>query len=127
MRPVKIVLIGAGSASFGLSSLATLLRERELRGSTLALVDLNAKALEEMHRLAERINAEWDAGVNIVASTDRYTVLPDADFVVCSIEVGPRLELWRLDYRIPLKYGVRQPGRFCPCGKAGPGDHGHCP
>jgi alpha-galactosidase len=109
MRPVKIVLVGAGSASFGLSSLATLLREPELRGSTLALVDLNAEALENMHRFAERIDAEWDAGVSIVASVDRNAVLPGADFVVCSIEAGPRSELWRLDYRIPLKHGVRQP------------------
>ena len=37
MKPVKIVIIGAGSASFGLNSLASLLRELSLRGSTLAL------------------------------------------------------------------------------------------
>ena len=109
MKPVQIVLIGAGSASFGLSTLTTLLREPEIRGSTLALVDIDAQALEVMHQLAERINTQWDAGATIVSSTDRTELLPDADFVVCSIEVGPRRQLWRLDYRIPLKYGVRQP------------------
>ena len=109
MKPVKVVVIGAGSASFGLSTLATLLREPEIRDSTLALVDINAEALEVMHQLAERINTQWDAGTTIVSSTDRTEMLPGADFVVCSIEVGPRWKLWRLDYRIPLKHGVRQP------------------
>lgn len=109
MRPVKIALIGVGSASFGLSTLATLLREPEIRGSTLALVDINAEALQVMHQLADRINTQWDAGATIVSSTDRAELLPGADFVVCSIEVGPRWKLWRLDYRIPLKHGVRQP------------------
>ena len=34
---------------------------------------------------------------------------PDANFVILSIEVPPREKLWRTDYEIPLKYGVRQP------------------
>jgi alpha-galactosidase len=35
--------------------------------------------------------------------------LEGAQFVVLSIEVAPREALWRKDYEIPLKYGVRQP------------------
>ena len=90
MKCVKVVIIGAGSASFGLSSLATLLREPSLRGSTLALVDTNAEGLRLVHRLAERMNREWDAGLTIESHTDRRAVLDGADFVACSIEVGPR-------------------------------------
>src|SRR5918911_2344754 len=108
MKSVKIVIIGAGSASFGLNSLATLLREPSLRGSTLALVDINAEGLDLVYRLAERMNEQWDAGLTIERTTDRRAVLDGADFVVCSIEVGPREELWRQDWEVTLRHGVRQ-------------------
>ncbi|HWE61627.1 MAG TPA: hypothetical protein VHB98_07950, partial [Chloroflexota bacterium] len=103
------MIIGAGSASFGLNALATLLREPVLHGSTLALVDRNAEGLRLVHRLAERMNREWETGLEIVSTTDRRTVLDGADFVVCSIEVGPREELWRRDWEITLRHGLRQP------------------
>jgi len=109
MKSVKVVIIGAGSASFGLNSLATLLREPSLRGSTLALVDKNAEGLRLVHRLADRMNEEWDAGLTVESNTDRRAMLPDADFVVCSIEVGPREELWRRDWETTLRHGLRQP------------------
>ena len=109
MKCVKVVIIGAGSASFGLSSLATLLREPSLRGSTLALVDTNAEGLRLVHRLAERMNREWDAGLTIESHTDRRAVLDGADFVACSIEVGPREALWRQDWELTLRHGLRQP------------------
>ncbi len=35
--------------------------------------------------------------------------LEDADFVVSAIEVGAREGLWKKDFEIPLKYGIRQP------------------
>jgi len=109
MKQVKVVIIGAGSASFGLNSLATLLREPALRGSALALVDHNAEGLRLVHRLADRMNTEWDAGLTIESSTDRRAMLDGADFVVCSIEVGPREELWRRDWETTLRHGLRQP------------------
>ena len=52
MLPTKIVVIGAGSASFGLNTLAALMGSKGLRGSHLALVDRNAEALASMGRLA---------------------------------------------------------------------------
>jgi alpha-galactosidase/6-phospho-beta-glucosidase family protein len=45
MLPTKIVAIGAGSAIFGLNTVAALTRSERLRGSHLALVDLNENAL----------------------------------------------------------------------------------
>ena len=60
--PTKIVVIGAGSASFGENTLSALLRSKKLRGSRLALVDKNAQSLDIVHRLANRLNTEWDAG-----------------------------------------------------------------
>jgi alpha-galactosidase len=109
MKPVKIIIIGAGSAIFGLNSLATLLREPALCGSTLALVDTNPEGLSLVHQLAVRMNEEWDSGLTIESTTDRRAVLDGADFVVCSIEVGPREELWRQDWEVTLRHGLRQP------------------
>lgn len=108
-NPVKITVIGAGSASFGKNTLSALLRSKSLRGSSLALVDRNPQSLAIVQRLAERLNREWDAGFSINAHTRHEEALPGTDFVVSAIEVGPREELWKSDFEIPLKYGVRQP------------------
>jgi len=107
--PTKIVVIGAGSASFGENTLSALLRSKKLRGSTLALVDRNPNSLGIVHRLANRLNVEWDAQFNISAHTHHRDALEDAEFVVSAIEVGPREQLWKSDFEIPLKYGLRQP------------------
>ncbi len=109
MLPTKIVIIGAGSASFGLNTLAALMRSRRLRGSHLALVDRNARTLGQVERLAQRLNREWDAQMVISTHTHHAHALEGAGFVVSSIEVPPREALWRMDYEIPLKYGLRQP------------------
>jgi alpha-galactosidase len=117
----SIVVIGAGSAIFGTGTLATLLRSPALHGATLALCDTNAEMLETMHRLAERMNAEWDAGFTIRSSGDRRALLPGADFVIVCIQVGPREVVWRLDWEIPLRHGVRQPYAE----NSGPGGFAH--
>ncbi len=109
MPTTKIVIIGAGSASFGPTTLATLVRDPRLRGSELALVDLNADSLATVVRVAERMNESWDARMTIRANTDRKAVLANANFVIVSIEVPPREELWRMDWEIPIKHGLRQP------------------
>lgn len=109
MLPTKIVAIGAGSDSFGLNTLATLMRSERLRGSHLALVDRDARTLELVTRLAHRINRDWGAQMTITSHTHHADALRDAGFVISSIEVTPREALWKSDYEIPLKYGVRQP------------------
>ena len=106
---VNIVIIGAGSASFGPNTLATLIASPALRGSQLGLVDLDGTSLERVRQVAERMNEAWDAGMCITASTDRRRLLPGADFVIVSIEVPPREKLWQLDWEIPLRHGLRQP------------------
>ncbi|MDX1665507.1 MAG: hypothetical protein R3272_17095 [Candidatus Promineifilaceae bacterium] len=109
MSATRIVLIGAGSASFGPSTLATVIRSERLRGSWIGLVDLDEVAVERTRQVAERMNEAWQAGMTICASTQREELLNDADFVIVSIEVPPREKLWRMDWEIPLKHGLRQP------------------
>jgi alpha-galactosidase len=106
-RTTKIVLIGAGSASFGLASLRDVVLSPELRGSTLALVDVNEPAVETMARLARRMSDAAGADLEVERTTDRREALPGAGFVVISVE-RERERLWELDYRVPLEFGIRQ-------------------
>ena len=97
----KVVIIGAGSASFGLETLSALMNSAKLRGSHLALVDRNPDALDLMARLAARLNREWDAQMRVTAHAGHLDALPGADFVVSAIEVPPRERLWQQDWEIP--------------------------
>ncbi len=107
--PTKIVVIGAGSASFGENTLSALMRSRKLRGSALALVDRNPQTLDIVSRLAERLNREWESNIVISSHSRHQEALENASFVVSAIEVGAREGLWRKDFEIPLQYGIRQP------------------
>jgi alpha-galactosidase len=118
MLPTKIVVVGAASASFGLNTLASLIRSDCLRGSHLVLVDPLEANLITMGLFAERLNQVWGAGFSISTNTSitdnqfahhKPHPLEDAEFVILSIEIPPREALWRTDFEIPLKYGVRQP------------------
>ncbi len=109
MPAQKIVIIGAGSVEFGLTTIATLAREESLRGSELALVDLDRESVERMAKVARRMSTAWDADLLVTADTDRTAVLHAADFVIVATEVAPREVLWRLDWEIPLRHGLRQP------------------
>ncbi len=109
MKPPKIVYIGAGSAVFGLKALSSILRSERLRGVQLELVDIDEPSLETMTGLAEVMNREWGAQASIHSTTQRREALPDADFVIVSVQVGPREEVWEKDWRIPFERGVRQP------------------
>jgi alpha-galactosidase len=62
IKTTKIVVIGAGSASFGLVNLGTIIRHPQLQGIRLCLVDINASGLRSITQLAQRMNGEWDGG-----------------------------------------------------------------
>jgi alpha-galactosidase len=103
----KITLVGAGSFSFGLSTLIDIfMHAEEFRGCTIALADVNAQALERMQRLGERLIEATGAHLQIEASTDLRTALKGSDFVVVSV-ARDRLATWQRDWEIPQKYGVK--------------------
>lgn len=109
MSAMKIAIIGAGSASFGPTTLATIIRDPDLRDSEISLIDNDEALLEIVYKVAERMNREWGARMTIRASTDRGKLLPGSDFVIVSIESGPREKLWRMDWEIPKRHGLHQP------------------
>ena len=109
VKPPKIVVIGAGSAIFGLGAMATIIRDERMKGAELALVDINEPALQTMVRLAEIMNEAWGAEMTISGTTNRREVLPGANFVIASVQVGDRETVWEMDWQIPLRHGVHQP------------------
>ena len=106
VNTTKIVFIGAGSMSFGLSMFRDLFSTKELAGSTLALVDIDRGNLDRMTRLAHRLNKKTGACLKIEATTDRREALPGAGFVVNSVVIE-RNRLWKLDFEVPKKHGIR--------------------
>jgi alpha-galactosidase/6-phospho-beta-glucosidase family protein len=65
----KIACIGARSAVFGLSNLATIVRSERLCGSEIVLVDIDEAGLETMTRLTGIMNEAWDAEIEIWSTT----------------------------------------------------------
>lgn len=108
MKKGKIVLIGAGSASFTVGLVADLLISNIADEWTVGLVDINERALGVAKGLVERMVQRKGAAVTIEASLDRCDVLPGADIVVTTIAVGGRPG-WEADVLIPREHGIFQP------------------
>lgn len=108
MKQLKVVIIGAGSASFGGGTIADLVASAELKEFELEifLVDIDEKALRSMHRLAQLIRKHYKSTASIEATTDRTEALPGADYVIVSV-AQKRWQLWEKDFYIPLAFGFR--------------------
>ncbi|PIT03593.1 alpha gluctosidase galactosidase [Bradyrhizobium nitroreducens] len=102
----KIVFLGASSASFGMSMFRDLFSTLDLTGSQLVLVGRDAERLGRSERVARLVNERTGAGLKIESTTDWRAALDGANFVVHSTAID-RNRLWRLDFEIPRKYGIR--------------------
>ena len=123
MKQVKVVVIGAASASFGRGALADLIVSKELTGETeltISLVDLDEVGLGRMYHFAQRLCEHYATSVRLEATTDRREALPGADYVITAVSQR-RMELWAEDFFVPAAYGFRQV--FGECG--GPGGAFH--
>ena len=102
----KVVLIGAGSASFTRGLVADLL-QREWN-MELGLVDIDPDALSVAEGLARKLIQAKKATIEVTANTDRREVLKGATAVICTVGVGGR-RAWEQDVLIPRTYGIFQP------------------
>ena len=105
----KITCLGAGSHSFGLSTLITLLQSEVLRGTEIALVDTNQESLDLISALANWLNSEWGSEKQISSHSAHQNALNGSDFVISAIEVQPRERLWQKDFTLGSEHGLRQP------------------
>ncbi|MCW4026615.1 MAG: alpha-glucosidase/alpha-galactosidase, partial [Candidatus Bathyarchaeota archaeon] len=120
MRRPKIVLMGAGSAQFALTTVYDIVRSEELHGSTLSLIDVGEERLDRSKKLVDQLDRKFRSGLKIEKTLDRKEGLDGADFVISAVEVD-RFNRWRLDCGIPLKYGIKQIVGEC----GGPGGTSH--
>jgi alpha-galactosidase len=105
----KIVVIGAGSASFGRNIIVDLLRAEELESLDLEiwLTDVNETALDKMRQFAELVKKHVGSTAEIRATQERTEALPGASYVVTAVSIR-RYELWEQDFRVPSSHGFRQ-------------------
>jgi len=104
----KIVLIGAGSLQFGLGSAGSILNSEVLEGATISLHDINPTTLDLAYKACKDAIDQKNLNFTLDSTTNRKEALKDATFVINSIEVAPRFELFDLDYETPRKYGNKQ-------------------
>ncbi|MHA1734311.1 MAG: family 4 glycosyl hydrolase [Promethearchaeota archaeon] len=109
------MVIGAGSASFGLKSLGDLmtLGYEELAGSTIVLHDINEDNVRRTAGVLEKAMEEAAADgdpvpFRVEATTDQREALDGADYAIMSIEHGNRMKTWMQDYYVPRKFGSSQ-------------------
>jgi alpha-galactosidase len=107
IRPIKVAILGAGSAVFARQLMADLLCTPGLDKGVFALVDVDARRLELAQAIGEKMVAHSGRRWEVQASGDRQELLPGCDYVINTIEVAG-LRYVRPDYEIPLKYGVDQ-------------------
>jgi alpha-galactosidase len=80
--PVKITVIGAGSATFSMGLVRDLCLTESLTGSHVTFMDIDAGRLERIHRLAERYIGELGGELTFDRTTDLAASLQDSHFVI---------------------------------------------
>jgi alpha-galactosidase len=81
-RPVKIGIIGAGSAQFSLGVVRDLCLNPGLAGSEICFMDIDQQRLDAVDRLARRYAAELQIDLRFTRTLERAQALADADFVL---------------------------------------------
>ena len=104
----RIVLIGAGSRSFGLETVSDIFKSKVFDGCTIILHDINKESLKNTHNIANKFKEKNKINVTIEAIDSRKEALKNADFCIISIEVGDRFDLWEQDWRTPQQFGIKQ-------------------
>jgi alpha-galactosidase len=104
----RIVLVGAGSAQFGYGTIGDILQSKVLEGSQIVLHDINPTTLAAVEQSGRAFIEARGLPFTISATTNRAEAFDGADFIIISIEVGNRFDLWEQDWRIPQQYGVQQ-------------------
>ncbi len=80
--PIKISVIGAGSAQFSLGLVKDICLTPGLAGSLINFMDIDAERLDMIHKMGVRYANELGADLRFESTTDRRASLQNADFVI---------------------------------------------
>jgi alpha-galactosidase len=102
---VKIAVVGGGSSMFVPGLVRRLLEIPCFEGAELRLMDVDAKRVGVMEKLANELAEAEGRKLFVTATTERSTALRGADFVIVAVSVGG-MAAWATDIEIPAKHGV---------------------
>ncbi|MCS7146184.1 MAG: alpha-glucosidase/alpha-galactosidase [Nitrososphaerota archaeon] len=88
MAPIKLGVIGAGSAVWSIRLVGDLCVTKDLWGSKIVLMDIDKKRLGVVYELARRYAKETGADYKFEQTTERSEALKDADFVINAALAG---------------------------------------
>jgi alpha-galactosidase len=114
-RP-KIAMIGAGSLIFCKTLAMDILATPALQDSEICLMNRTKPKLDKMAAFVTGMVKENKLPAKVTATLDLREALDGAKYVINMIQVGG-VEAFRMDYEIPLRYGVDQ----CIADSIGPG------
>jgi alpha-galactosidase len=103
----KIGMIGAGSVIFCKTLVNDILATPALEDSEICLMSRTRPKLDRMEAFVQRMIKEHGLKAKVWSTLDRREALAGAKYVIVMIQVGG-VEAFRLDYEIPLRYGVDQ-------------------
>ena len=103
----KIAIIGAGSMVFSRNLISDILAFDALKGTTFALMDIDAERLKVAGAMAESINRTRGADAKVVVTPDRREAVAGADCVINTIGVGG-FAATKTDFDVPERFGLRQ-------------------
>ena len=103
----KIAMIGAGSIVFCKTLMMDILATPALRDSEFCLMSRTTPKLERIKKFADRVIKDNGLNARVSITTDRRTALKEADYVIVMLQIGG-VNAFKMDYEIPMKYGVDQ-------------------
>lgn len=106
---IKIVIVGAGSQSFGPGTIQDIVLSNALSdaGIELVLMDTVAEHLPVREKFAHHVAEKLDRTACVSCTCDLDQALAGADYVVAAIEVN-RWLYWSQDFHVPRQYGFMQ-------------------
>jgi alpha-galactosidase len=103
----KITFIGAGSLVFTRNLTNDILLTPALSDSTIALMDVDARRLEQSRQIVQSMIDRRGSKATVVATLDRKEAIEGSDYVITTFQQGG-LDAYKLDIEIPQQYGVEQ-------------------
>ncbi len=86
--PFKIAVLGAGSLFWSSTIIHDLCLTPEIKGSTIALMDIDKDRLDAIYRFAKRYSAEVKFDIKFLKTADRKEAIRDSDFVINTAMAG---------------------------------------
>ena len=103
-----VAFIGAGSTIFTRNLCGDILQRAALAGSTIRLMDIDPKRLEESEIVVRKLIRTLDVPATVETFLEQRRALEGADFVVVSFQIGGYRPCTVTDFEVPKKFGLRQ-------------------